>query len=275
VAVHSDRQDGHSEGWQHLLALIDEAAAAGGDWTDHERVPELLGRLGAPPSGHPAMTRIPRFPGSAARQGQGRGIRGLLYLHGMMRTRWLGRIAAATAVLVAAAISSTPVAAAPCSSNCATYTYLADISVTAPTFLPGYVVTPGSQHTFTATVTNSGVRISPISAPQPTLNGPASGVVYVAFDPTGPAYETPIGCWVAVGNPSQCQGSPHHGLFLDLGSIPANASWQLAATFQAPMLVGQYSMRIWAYPFPGPHPWTEFDADNDSITLTYQVAYQP
>jgi hypothetical protein len=28
VAVHSDRQDVHSEGWQHLLALIDEAAAS-------------------------------------------------------------------------------------------------------------------------------------------------------------------------------------------------------------------------------------------------------
>jgi hypothetical protein len=41
------------------------------------------------------------------------------------------------------------------------------------------------------------------------------------------------------------------------------------------MVVGQYSMKIWAFPFPGRQPWTEFDADNDSITLTYQVAYQP
>jgi len=195
-----------------------------------------------------------------------------MYLDAMMGRRWLGRTVAVAAVLVAPAIPATPAAAAPCTSNCTTYTYLADISVTAPAFPPGYVVAPGSQHTFTATVTNSGVRLSAISAPQPTLNGPVSGVVYVGFEPTGAVYETSIGCWVAVGNPTQCQGSGHHGLLLDLGSMPPNASWQLDATFQAPMLVGQYSMKIVAVPFAG---WTEFNADNDSVTLTYQVAYQP
>ena len=48
-----------------------------------------------------------------------------------------------------------------------------------------------------------------------------------------------------------------------------------ALRFRHQMELGTYTIRIWVYAFQGAHPWTEYNPDNNSVTLTYGVGYWP
>jgi hypothetical protein len=161
-----------------------------------------------------------------------------------------------------------PAVAAPCNGlNC--YQYVPDISVTGWSNTLGPVL-PGSIHSFTGVVTNSGVRLGGPYGPTP-WPGPASGVVYFGFLP-GSTDDVPQSCHVDIGPPLGCFGG-YHGLAYDLGSMPTNTSYQMTVYFQAPQTPGWYTFNIVAYPFPGPQPWYEYNPDNDKITINYEVAY--
>ncbi|WP_238013163.1 hypothetical protein KZZ52_39165 [Dactylosporangium sp. AC04546] len=179
--------------------------------------------------------------------------------------RRLGLMLAAVLITVAV-VPAAPAAAAPCTGiRC--YRYWADISVvgwTAP------VVAPGTMHTYTAQVTNTGWRTGGLTGPV-QWPGPASGTVYVAFEPSTPADER-VGCHVDVGPQYGCFGGYNNGLAFDMGSIPSGATYQLSTYFRAPQTPGMYTVYIWIYPFQGANPWTEYDPSNNSVTLTYQVA---
>ncbi|GGM29855.1 hypothetical protein ACFFX1_48175 [Dactylosporangium sucinum] len=179
--------------------------------------------------------------------------------------RRLGLLLAAVLITVAA-VPATPAAAAPCTGVRCYHVY-ADISVVAWT---APVVSPGAMHTYTAQVTNTGWRTGGLSAPVP-WPGPASGVVYVGFEPGTPADER-VGCHVDVGPQYGCFGGYNNGLAFDVGSIPSGATYQLSVFFRAPQAPGTYTFLVWIYPFQSPAPWTEYDPSNNSVTLTYQVA---
>jgi hypothetical protein len=188
----------------------------------------------------------------------------------MDRGRWLRRLLAAGLVLTGAIVVGAPAAAAPCTGpRC--YRYWADITITAWTDWWGLPVFPGSTHTYTARVTNTGWRTGGLSGPIPWSPGPASGTVYVAFEPSTPA-DVRLGCRVDIGPPAGCSAGYNNGLVLDVGSIPTDTTYQVATMFRAPMTPGTYSVTIYAHAFQG-IPWTEYDPNNNSVTLTYQVGY--
>jgi hypothetical protein len=179
--------------------------------------------------------------------------------------------------LVLAAATASPAAAAPppgpCQVNC--YSYVADISVEAWTSSSSLSpVSPGSLHSFTARVTNTGWRVGGYSVPVPWQPGPTSGTVILGFSPAPPGYETPVGCQVDSGPNSWCMGGYNHGLSVDLGNIPTGATYQWTALFLAPSFPGAFTITIQVVAFQGAHPWTEYNPNNDSVTLTYDVAYQ-
>jgi hypothetical protein len=194
----------------------------------------------------------------------------------MVRRR-RGSLLAAGLMLVGAALSASPAAAAPspgpCQVNC--YSYVADISVEAWTSSSSLSpVSPGSRTSFTARVTNTGWRIGGYSVPVPWQPGPTSGTVIPGFLPAPPGYETGVGCQVDSGPSCHCTGGFNHSLWVDLGSIPTGTTYQWTAFFLAPSFPGTFTITIQVLAYQGPHPWTEYNPDNDSVTLTYDVAYQ-
>jgi hypothetical protein len=189
----------------------------------------------------------------------------------MVRERWLLRLVAAVLMLTGAVFAAGPVAAAPCTGpNC--YRYWADITISAAWTTPSQIpVFPGSMHSYTARVTNTGWRTGGNTGPVP-WPGPASGTVYVSFEPSTPADER-IGCHVDTGPQLGCFGGYNNGLAFDCGSIPSSETYQLTTFFRAPRTPGIYTLRIWVYAFQGAHPWTEYNPDNNELNLTYQVGY--
>jgi hypothetical protein len=188
----------------------------------------------------------------------------------MAAGRWLGRLLAVGLLLVTAVFTAGPAAAAPCALvTC--YQYVPDISVTGWTYPSALPVIPGSIHQYTGVVTNTGWRLGGRTGPIPWPQGPTSGVVYLGFIP-GTADDVPQSCQVDIGPHLSCFAG-YHGRSFDLGSMPTNTTYQFTVSFQAPQTVGTYTFRIFAYDFPDPQPWTDYNQDNNSITLTYQVGY--
>jgi hypothetical protein len=188
----------------------------------------------------------------------------------MVRGRWLRSLLAAGLVLIGVAFTAGRAAAAPCTSNC--YRLWADITITAWTSPAWILVPPGSTHYYTARVTNTGWRTGGNTGPVPWSPGPASGTVYVAFEPSSPLDQR-IGCQVDIGPPSNCFASYNNGLALDVGSIPTDTTYQVTTIFRAPQTPGVYTVTIYAHAFQGANPWTEYNPNNNSVTLTYQVGY--
>jgi hypothetical protein len=183
----------------------------------------------------------------------------------------LRRLLAVVLVLVGALVAAGPAAAAPCTTfNC--YQYWADVSITdAWTTALNTPVVPGTMHSYTVKVTNTGWRTGGLQAPMPWPTGPASGTVYVGFEP-GIAYgEKPWGGHVDSGPPYGFFGGYNGGLAFDTGSIPNNATYQLTVYFFAPMTPGGYTFRIWLYPFQGANPWTDYNPNNNEAFLNFQV----
>jgi hypothetical protein len=188
----------------------------------------------------------------------------------MIRGRWPRHLLAAGLLLIGAVFSAGPAAAAPCTGPTC-YRYWADISIMAWTTPSAIPVFPGSTHSYTARVTNTGWRTGGSRAPTP-WPGPASGTVYVSFEPGTPADER-LGCRVDSGPQLGCFGSYNDGLAFDCGSIPTDTTYQLTVLFRAPRVPGTYTLRVLAHAFQGANPWTEYNPDNNSVTLTYQVGY--
>jgi hypothetical protein len=191
----------------------------------------------------------------------------------MVRGPWSRRVLATGLVLIGAIFAAGPAAAAPCTGPYC-YRYWADISITGAWMSPSLnPIPPGTMHSYTALVTNTGWRTGGLSGPVP-WPGPASGTVYVAFEPSTPLDQR-IGCHIDVGPPSGCFGGYNNGLAFDVGSMPTNTTYQLTTYFRAPPTPGTYTLRIWIYAFQGGNPWTEYNPNNNELTLTYQVGYNP
>lgn len=166
-------------------------------------------------------------------------------------------------------LAASPAAAAPaqpCTSiNC--YRYYADLSIVAwssPSQLP---VFPGSTHTYTVQVTNTGWRTGGTTGPVPGI-GPDSGPVYVAFIPSAPT-EYPVSTHYDFGTQFRCQGYYSNGLACDTTSLPSGTTSQFTVTFQAPFTPGWYTTTVRVDPFN----WTDYNPNNNVLTLLYQVGY--
>jgi hypothetical protein len=188
----------------------------------------------------------------------------------MLRGRWLRRFLAAGLVLIAGITPAGPAAAAPnpCTGPlCVRYWAEITISAWTDSVTP---VLPRATHSYTVWVTNTGWRTGGASAPTPAP-GPASGVVYVGLAPSSPD-EVLLGHTVNVGNFISCAYYPS-GLGCDIGSIPTNTTFQFTVSFRAPITLGTYTCRIFAVAFQGGSPWTEYNPDNNSTTVSYWVGY--
>jgi hypothetical protein len=187
----------------------------------------------------------------------------------MFRGRRLRRFLTAELVLAGTVVCAAPAAvAAPCGGPTCYRSY-ADITITAWTdpSIP-IPVLPGSTHSYTVRVTNTGWRAGGASGPIPGL-GPDSGTVYVAFVPSSPD-EYPLGTHYDSGVRFSCQGYRANGLACETGSIPTGTTSQFTAVFQAPRTLGTYTCTVFAYALG----WTEYDPNNNSVPLAYQVGYQ-
>jgi hypothetical protein len=180
------------------------------------------------------------------------------------------RLLAVALVLVGAVVAAGPAAAAPCTVNC--YQYWADVSITqAWTTSLNNPVVPGTMHSYTARVTNTGWRTGGLTGPV-QWPGPASGTVYVGFEPGIPYSEERWGGHIDIC-PPRCGFTVGYngGLACDTGSIPTGETFQMTAYFFAPMTPGTYTFRIWLYPFQGANPWTDYNPNNNETFLTFQV----
>jgi len=94
-------------------------------------------------------------------------------------------------------------------------------------------------------------------------------VVYVAFEP-GTTAGAQVGCFTEAPA-TACFGGYNGGLVFDCQNIPTNTTYQLTATFRAPQTPGTYTALIYIHDFQSPQPWSEYDPNNNRVTLTYQV----
>ena len=163
-------------------------------------------------------------------------------------------------------LAADPVAAAPCTGPTC-YRYYADITITAWTNPSSLPVFPGSTHSYTVQVTNTGWRTGGGSAPTPGL-GPDSGQVYVVFQPSS-VEEYPIAAYRDSGVQFSCYGYYGNGLACNAPTIPTGTTSQFTVVFQAPRTLGTYTCAVWADSLG----WTEYNENNNSLTLTYQVGY--
>jgi hypothetical protein len=185
----------------------------------------------------------------------------------MIRRRRLVRLLAAVGMLVGIiSFGNTAGAAAPCTTfTC--YRYWADMTVTASTTSSWLPIFPGSLHTYTVRVTNTGWRTGGLSAPVPSP-GPTSGTVYVILKPIL-GVEVPMGRTGPLGVPFGCFGGYPTEYVCDISSVPSNTTEEFTFTFQAPRVLGTYTVTVSVYAFN----WTEYNPNNNSATLTYQVGY--
>ncbi|MET7419846.1 hypothetical protein [Dactylosporangium sp. NPDC005555] len=177
-------------------------------------------------------------------------------------SRWLRLFAPAGLALTAAVLPAGPASAAPCGSNCVRYQ--ADITIagwTAP-----ITVIPGGTHTITLRVTNTGWRTgSPTTPPMPGI-GPASGPVWVTVRPSS-VDERPLADYHDGGPAFPCQAASGNGLYCGTDTIPSGETGQFTIVYRAPTVPGTYTFSIYA----DSYRWTEYDENNNRLTLTYQV----
>ncbi len=171
-------------------------------------------------------------------------------------------------VLSGTLVTAQPAAAAPCTPfNC--YQYWADITITASTNPSSTPVFPGSDHTYTIRVSNTGWRTGGSSGPTP-WPGPDAAPVYVVIQPSSPD-EVPVAKHIDSGVPFQCSG--YHGgmvCWVDTSTpLPTGTTSQFTVTFRAPTWTGSYSCTIYA----DSYGWTEYNENNNTVTLSYQVGY--
>jgi hypothetical protein len=189
----------------------------------------------------------------------------------MTDARRLWRLLVAGLMLSAAVLPAGPAAAAPCT-GAGCYRYYADISFAGYWVNPSAIpVFPGSRFSLTAQVTNTGWRVGGNSAPRP-WPGPTSGVVYVSLEPGTPDAQR-VACRLDSGNGLGCGAGYRNGLYFDLQHMPTGATYQMTADFLAPQQPGTYTARFWIYAFQEPYTWTEYNPDNNVVTLTYRVGY--
>jgi hypothetical protein len=180
----------------------------------------------------------------------------------MIRRRWLRPLlAAALGLASAVSVATGPAGAAPCTVvTCVRY--YADITIAA-TILPWWPIAPGDLHSYTVQVTNTGWRVSGLSAPTPAP-GPASGQAWVCFhEPVGemPIHETnDFGVTFHVGGTSHiCYGAD---------SLPTNTTSQFTFAWRAPTTPGTYTMTL----IVDSYKWTEYDENNNTVVMNYVVA---
>jgi hypothetical protein len=182
------------------------------------------------------------------------------------------RFLAAAVVLLPTVALATPASAARCASNCPQIR--ADVSITAAWTTPaGLPLFPGSLHSYTARVTNTPWRTGGSSASTPWPTGPASGIVFVKFEPGTPNSETLTYIGVDIGTITNFGLAANGGAYCDTGNIPANTTDQITAFFYAPHTPGTYTFRIWLDPYQGIQPWTDYDPNNNEVNLSFQVGY--
>jgi hypothetical protein len=178
---------------------------------------------------------------------------------------WLRGILAVAFLLAGTVFTAGPATAAiPCA-NCVQF--YADITIAA-TASPATPVSPGTTHSYIVRVTNTGWRTGGYLAPSPWPIGPASGQVYVVMLPTSPD-EYPLSVHNDSGVSFHCAGYGGHGLACNTASIPSGSTSQFTAVFQVPNVQGTYTCAIWA----DSYGWTEFNENNNNVTVTYQVGY--
>jgi hypothetical protein len=178
---------------------------------------------------------------------------------------WLRALPTVVAVCLVPAwtvLPAGPAAAAPCGTNC--YRYEADITATG-SVSPMRVI-PGGTHLVTVRVTNTGWRTGGNSAPRPWI-GPDSGEVYVTTHPSTTAgqpladfYDGGVNftpCWSRVGDDLTCFNA----------SMPTGATGQYTLVYRAPSAPGTYTYLV----VINSYRWTEYDENNNSIVLTYEV----
>jgi hypothetical protein len=184
----------------------------------------------------------------------------------MIHRRRLARLLAAAGMLAGMSSFAGAAGAASCTTfSC--YRYWADVTVTASTPSSWPPVLPGSLHTYTVRVTNTGWRTGGLSGPIP-WPGPASGTVYVILKPIL-GVEVPMGHTGPPGVQFGCFAGYPTEYVCDIGSVPSNTTEEFTFTFRAPLVPGTYTVTVSVYAFN----WTEYNPNNNSATLTYQVGY--
>jgi hypothetical protein len=174
--------------------------------------------------------------------------------------------------LVSAVVFAGPATAAPCTVNC--YRYWADFTVAAWTnpSLP-IPVAPGATHTYTVRVTSTGWRTGGNTGPIQWPDGPAPREVFVVLLPASneefrvPRTGSFDGGWF-IGH---CQGYQWPGLACYGNNMPVGSYSQFTQVWQAPLTPGIYTFTIYV---DTPN-FTEYDENNNSVTLTYAVGYLP
>ena len=174
--------------------------------------------------------------------------------------------------LVSAVVFAGPAAAAPCTVNC--YRYWADFTVAAWTnpSLP-IPVAPGATHTYTVRVTSTGWRTGGNTGPIQWPDGPAPREVFVVLLPASneefrvPRTGSFDGGWF-IGH---CQGYQWPGLACYGNNMPVGSYSQFTQVWQAPLTPGIYTFTISVDTIN----FTEYDENNNSVTLTYAVGYLP
>jgi hypothetical protein len=183
------------------------------------------------------------------------------------------RFLAVALVLVGAVLFAVPANAARCTGpGC--YRYWADVSISAAWTTPSAIpVLPGSPHSYTARVTNTPWRTGGSSGPVSWPTGPASGSVFVTFEPGIPYSEDLYSIRVDSGPWAGGGLANNGGVYWDPGSIPPNTTFQVTASFFAPPAPGTYTLRIWLNAYQGGDPWTDYNPNNNEVFLTFQVGY--
>jgi len=182
---------------------------------------------------------------------------------GQRFSRRAGLLAAA-GLMLAGLLSAAPVSAAPGCSGTSCVTYYADLTITVSTSpLP---VFPGDVHYYTVRVTNTGWRVGGSTAPHPAP-GPDSGRVYVVVMPNQPEE---LGVYAHSDSGGfHCAGYHGQGLACDTLSIPTGATAQLTVGFRVSRTPGWYDATV----FADSYGWTEYNENNNTTTVPYEVGY--
>jgi hypothetical protein len=180
----------------------------------------------------------------------------------MFRGRWLRYLLATALLLTSTVAAANPAAAAPCTGITCVH-YYADITISASVF-PWWPVAPGTLHSYTVQITNTGWRTGGLFQPMPAP-GPDSGEVAVVFHEA--PWEIPIADTSDYGVPFHC-ARPSTFLACVAESLPTNTTSQFTITWRTPTTPDTYTMLITV----DSYKWTEYDENNNSASLTYVVA---
>jgi hypothetical protein len=187
----------------------------------------------------------------------------------MSRDSWLRHLLTASLVLAGALVSAGPAQAAPCTGPTC-HRLWADFTVSASTTpsLP-LLVAPGATHSYTVRVTSTGWRTGGLTGPMQWPDGPAPREVFVVWDPASddefivPRAGSFDGGW-PIGS---CGGYHWPGLACYGNNMPVGSFSQFTYVWQAPRTPGVHTFTI---RIDTPN-FTEYDENNNSVTLTYAV----